>query len=129
MLTFKTPSYVNAPSSPSHASPSLFTTCMLAFNVSPSLDCPVWQKEKEIQKVRTEQKISFPEARKIVEGKNNISTRSFASAAARKVVSVGCQTDPIVIMPPTGATVSAITLTNPQIQKNLEYKKQQMSLQ
>ena len=82
-----------------------------------SKDCPVWQKEKEIQKVRTEQKISFPEARKIVEGKNNIPTRSFGSVAARKVVSVGCQTDPIVIMPATGATVSAVTLANPQIQK------------
>ena len=42
---------------------------------------------------------------------------------------VGCQTDPIVIMPATGATVSAVTLANPQIQKKLEYKKQQMSLQ
>ena len=82
-----------------------------------SKDCPVWQKEKEIQKVRTEQKISFPEARKIVEGKNNIPTRSFASVAARKVVSVGCQTDSIVIMSATGATVSAVTLANPQIQK------------
>ena len=78
-----------------------------------SKDCHVWQKEKEIQKVRTEQNISFPEAGKIVEGKNNIPTRSFASVAARKVVSVGCQTDPIVIMP---ATVSAVTLANPQIQ-------------
>ena len=69
------------------------------------------------ERVKVQQKISFPEARKIVEGKNNIPTRSFASVAARKVVSVGCQTDPVVIMPATGATVSAVTLANPQIQK------------
>ena len=35
-----------------------------------SNDCPRWITEKEIQRVRTEQKISFPEARKIVEGVN-----------------------------------------------------------
>ena len=38
-----------------------------------------------------------------------------ASVAVRKVVSVGCQTDPIVIMPATGATGCAVTLAQPQI--------------
>ena len=38
-------------------------------------------------------------------------------------MSVGCQTDPIVIMPATGATVSAVTLTNPQIQKKTGIQK------
>ena len=32
-------------------------------------DCPVWQKEKEIQCVRVEKRISFPEARQLVEAK------------------------------------------------------------
>ena len=35
-----------------------------------SNNCPRWITEEEIQRVRTEQKISFPEARKIGEGVN-----------------------------------------------------------
>ena len=38
-------------------------------------------------------------------------------------MSVGCQTDPIGIMPATGATVSAVTLANPQIQKKTGIQK------
>ena len=66
-----------------------------------SKDCPRWIKEKEIQRVRTEQKISFPEARKIVEGVTRLP--SFASVVAKQVVSVGCQTDPVVISSAAGA--------------------------
>ena len=29
--------------------------------------CPVWKKEKEIQRIRAEKRISFPEARQLVE--------------------------------------------------------------
>ena len=44
---------------------------------------PRWITEKEIQRARTERKISFPEARKIVEGVNN--QPSFASVVAKQV--------------------------------------------
>ena len=38
-------------------------------HASSAKDCPVWQKEKEIQRVRVEKRISFPEARQLVEAK------------------------------------------------------------
>ena len=47
-----------------------------------SKNSPRWITEKEIQRVRTERKISFPEARKIVEGVNK--QPSFASVVAKK---------------------------------------------
>ena len=67
-----------------------------------SKNCPRWITEKEIQRVRTERKISFPEARKIVEGVSK--QPSFASVVAKQVVSVGCQTDAVEIRSATGAT-------------------------
>ena len=56
----------------------------------------------EIQRVRIEQKISFPEAQKIVEGVNK--QPSYASVVAKQVVSVGCQTNAVEIRSATGAT-------------------------
>ena len=38
-------------------------------HASSAKDCPVWQKGKEIQHVRVEKHISFPEARQLVEAK------------------------------------------------------------
>ena len=38
-------------------------------HASSAKDCPVWQKEKEIQRVRVEKRISFQEARQLVETK------------------------------------------------------------
>ena len=38
-------------------------------HASSAKDCPVWQKEKEIQRVRVEKRISFLEARQLVEAK------------------------------------------------------------
>ena len=72
-----------------------------------SKDCPRWITEKEIQRVRTEQKISSPEARKIVEGVNK--QPSYASVVAKQVVSVGCQTDAVEIRSATGATNASAT--------------------
>ena len=71
-------------------------------HTSYSKNCPRWITEKEIQRVRTERKISFPEARKIVEGVTK--QPSFASVVAKQVVSVGCQTDAVEIRSATGAT-------------------------
>ena len=38
-------------------------------HASSAKDCPVWKKEKAIQRVRVEKHISFPEARQLVEAK------------------------------------------------------------
>ena len=61
-------------------------------------DCPVWKKEKEIQRIRAEKCISFPEARQLVEVKSYsigfTSSLSFVDMVNRKksVKSVVCQT-------------------------------------
>ena len=36
-------------------------------HVDAAKDCPVWKKEKEIQRIRVEKRISFSEARQLVE--------------------------------------------------------------
>uniref|UniRef100_UPI003AF53F94 hypothetical protein n=1 Tax=Thiolapillus sp. TaxID=2017437 RepID=UPI003AF53F94 len=62
-------------------------------------DCPVWKKEKEIQRIRVEKRISFPEARQLVEAtfpsNGFIAAASFADVVNKKKVvkSVVCQTD------------------------------------
>ena len=62
-------------------------------------DCPVWQKEKEIPRLRIEKRIPFPEARRLVE--SSLPSVLPASAAfshsnivsRKRVQSVECQTD------------------------------------
>ena len=67
-------------------------------HASSAKDCPVWQKEKEIQRVRVEKRISFPEARQLVEAKMpTVITggRTYTAAAAStrgESRSVQCQT-------------------------------------
>ena len=62
-------------------------------------ECPGWKKEKEIQRIRVEKRISFPEARQLVEAKFPSTTLttvvSFADVVNRKKLlkSVVCQTD------------------------------------
>ena len=60
-------------------------------------DCPVWQKEKEIQHIRVEKRTSFPEARQLVEAKMpTVITggRTYTAAASTRGESrsVQCQT-------------------------------------
>lgn len=60
---------------------------------SSSRDCPVWKTEEAIQRVKTENKISFFEARKLVTP-NDQTMKTFAEAVKSKEVrSMGCQTD------------------------------------
>ena len=66
-------------------------------HTSSAKDCPVWQKEKEIQRVRVEKRISFPEARQLVEAKMPTVVsggKSYAAAAStrRESKSIECQT-------------------------------------
>ena len=70
-------------------------------HTSSAKDCPVWQKEKEIQRVRVEKRISFPEARQLVEAKMTpilLKTLSFPKVVSdmnstRTTGRVECQTD------------------------------------
>ena len=63
---------------------------------SSSKDCEVCKKEKHIQKVKTEKKISYPDARKIVQETGSWllpgAKPLFASVAAKQVVSCAVQT-------------------------------------
>ena len=77
-------------------SPKLCSNCN-GPHASSAKDCPVWQKEKEIQRVRIEKRISFPEARQLVEAKMpTVITggKTYAAAAftRRESKSVQCQT-------------------------------------
>ena len=64
---------------------------------SSAKDCPVWQKEKEVQHVRVEKRISFLEARQLVEAKmptviTGGKTYAAAATTRRDSKSVECQT-------------------------------------
>ena len=66
-------------------------------HASSAKDCPVWQKEEEIQCVRVEKRISFPEARQLVEVKmptviSGGKTYAAAASTRRGSKSVQCQT-------------------------------------
>ena len=66
-------------------------------HASSAKDCPVWQKEKEIQRVRIEKRVSFPEARELVEARmltvvSGGKTYAVAASTRRESKSVQCQT-------------------------------------
>ena len=66
-------------------------------HASSAKDCPVWQKEKGIQRVRVEKRISFPEARQLVEAKmptviTGGKTYAAAASTRRESRSGQCQT-------------------------------------
>ncbi len=64
-------------------------------HVSYSRECPKFISEKNIQKIKTEKKISYPEARKLVENSTPLtaSGKSFANAVKSQSSSIGCQTN------------------------------------
>ena len=76
--------------------PKLCSNCS-GPHASSAKDCPVWRKEKEIQCVRVEKRISFPEARQLVEAKmptviTGGKTYAAAASTRRESRSVQCQT-------------------------------------
>ena len=76
--------------------PKLCCTCN-GPHTSSAEGCPVWQKEKEIQHVRVEKRISFLEARQLVEAKmptviSGGKTYAAAATTRRESKSVQCQT-------------------------------------
>jgi len=69
------------------------TNC-LGDHVATSKDCPVWIKEKNIQRVKTESRISYPDARRLVEGTTPSPLGKSYSAAVKPVCrSIDCQTE------------------------------------
>ena len=80
--------------------------CVNCFGQHPSFSkqCPKFIQEKQVQKVKIAQNITFPEARKIVEAQCPTGQKSYASAVgAPKPVStssVAIQTDPLPGIPP-----------------------------
>ena len=89
---------------------------------SSSKSCPCWLMEKAISRVRTERKISFHEARKIVEPsfKTKEKVQSYADAVRRpvKMCSIEVQTDFPSSADTTTSKVSA-TSTNRKLEKEL----------
>ena len=55
--------------------------------------CSKWLHEREITKVKVSQNVSFPDARRIVEGRQPTQGRSFAAVAAKVMKSTGTQTE------------------------------------
>ena len=63
-------------------------------HVAASKDCPVWKKEKEIQKVKTENRLGYPEARRLVEGATpSPGAKTYGAASRVSTRTVDCQTD------------------------------------
>ena len=64
-------------------------------HMASSKECPMWSREKEVQKIKTERNCSFPEARKILENvsPSSGSRPSYAAVAKPKMITVSCQTD------------------------------------
>jgi len=54
-----------------------------------SKECPVWLQEKEVQKVKAEGNLSFPQARQIVVQRNTLPISGLTSATqTRSIASV-----------------------------------------
>ena len=86
----------------------------------------MWKKEKQIQQVKTERKISYPDARRIVQETSSWSLPGakplFASVAAKQMVSCAVQTDitwvksdnPVRPKPPSKETQAGTQTSTPQ---------------
>ena len=75
------------------SSPALCINCG-GGHPSSSRDCPKWRLEHQIQRVRTEKKLPFFEAKKLVLSSQPTSGLSYADVAKKLVTrSVGCQTE------------------------------------
>ena len=84
-------------------SPSMKCTNCNQDHPSYSKSCPVWMKEKQIQKIKVTQNITFSEARKIVSSSSQ-TTKTYASVSIDK--------------PPKVSTKSAATQTDNNVSNN-----------
>ncbi|GFX80908.1 uncharacterized protein TNCV_1909011 [Trichonephila clavipes] len=58
-----------------------------------SRSCPTWLLEKEITAVKIKNKLSYPEARRVVSSRTPVSGKSYASATSKTYVSTAIQVD------------------------------------
>ncbi|GFX57785.1 uncharacterized protein TNCV_1495461 [Trichonephila clavipes] len=58
-----------------------------------SRSCPTWILEKEITAVKIKNKLSYPEARRVVSSRTPVSGKSYASATSKTYVSTAIQVD------------------------------------
>ncbi|XP_067133887.1 uncharacterized protein [Centruroides vittatus] len=79
-----------------------------------SRKCPAWQREKEIQRVKTEKNISYPEARRMVTPSAPMQQKTFA-AVLKSTTTRGVQTD-ISVFPSESFTRHARCLLIPSTQ-------------
>ncbi|GFW07820.1 uncharacterized protein TNCV_3919531 [Trichonephila clavipes] len=75
-----------------------------------SRSCPTWLLEKEITAVKIKDKISYPEARRVVSSRTSVSGKSYASATSKTYVSTAIQKDASTA--PTSETAESITPKN-----------------
>ncbi|GFY03440.1 uncharacterized protein TNCV_3131981 [Trichonephila clavipes] len=71
-----------------------------------SRSCPTWILEKEIAEVKIKNKLSYPEARRIVSSPTPVSGKSYASATIKTYASTAIQVDPSTA--PTSETAESI---------------------
>ncbi|GFX57761.1 CCHC-type domain-containing protein [Trichonephila clavipes] len=72
--------------------------------------CPTWILEKEILAVKIKNKISYPEAQRVVSSRTPVSGKSYASATSKIYVSTAIQVDASTAT--TSATAASITPKN-----------------
>jgi hypothetical protein len=59
-----------------------------------SRECPKWKTEKQVQQIKIEKRLSYPEARKIVETITPVAAgKSYAAAVKVSTISITTQTD------------------------------------
>ncbi|XP_071105275.1 uncharacterized protein [Haliotis cracherodii] len=99
-----------------------------------SKSCPVMKRESQIKRVKTEQNVSYHEAKKRVKGlTTSISTITYSAAVSRHPVttaSIDCQTDliwvksvqplPAAAIKKTAVPPSSVTPLKPKIVKHVE---------
>ncbi|GFW25066.1 uncharacterized protein TNCV_3155691 [Trichonephila clavipes] len=71
-----------------------------------SRSCPTWILEKEITAVKIKNKLSYPEAQRVVSSRTPVSEKGYASATSKTYVSTAIQVDAITA--PTSETAESI---------------------
>ncbi|GFW14337.1 hypothetical protein TNCV_974901 [Trichonephila clavipes] len=75
-----------------------------------SRSCPTWLLEKEITAIKIKDKISYPEARRVVSSRTPVSGKSYASATRKTYISTAIQVDASTA--PTSAIAATMTPKN-----------------
>lgn len=98
-------------------------------HMASSKDCPMWTREKEVQKIKAERGCSFPEARRLLTTAAPPARGTaplYATVVKPKMVSIGCQTDHLGGARPR-ITTSASQMPTTSTNKTPKVKQQQKS--